>query len=96
MPDDHQYFGDPMITRLMTAFTALAGELMVTRAACWRLQRALENAGALPPGAAEELAADPDYLAWLGREQDELPGFVMAPFVDPDLSRRARESMGSA
>lgn len=88
----HQYFSDPVITRLMTAFTALAGELMVTRAANWRLQRALENAGVLAPGAMEELGTDPDYLAWLGREQNEFPGFVMAPFVEPNLSERAEQA----
>lgn len=87
MHDDHQYFSDPMITRLMTAFTALAGELMATRATCWRLQRALEKAGALAPGAVEELGTDPEYLAWLGREQNEFPGFVMAPLVEPNLSQ---------
>lgn len=89
---NHQYFSDPMITRMMTAFTALAGELMVVRANCWRLQRALENAGVLVPGAVEELGTDPDYLAWLGREQSAFAGSVVAPFVEPNLSERAEQA----
>ncbi|MGH3756451.1 hypothetical protein [Actinophytocola sp.] len=96
MPDNHQYFGDPMITRLMTAFTALAGELMVTRAANWRLQRALENAGVLVPGAVEDLGTDPDYQAWLAKEPAAFSSFVMAPFVEPNLSLTAEQAQASA
>lgn len=96
MSDDHQYFSDPMITRLMTAFTALAGELMVTRAANWRLQRALENADVLVPGAVEDLGTDPDYQAWLAQEQAAFTGFVFAPFVEPNLSLTAEQARASA
>ena len=76
---DLTYAKDPLVARLLEMVVALGGEVFLLRAEAERLRRALAERGTVDEAALDAVAADPDFRAWLAREQTEFTRHIFDP-----------------
>jgi hypothetical protein len=76
-----QFLHDVSTDHLVGAVYALSAELWVLRDRQLRLERILEAAGAMPPGAVENLGDTPEQAASLAREAERFAGRILGELI---------------
>jgi hypothetical protein len=86
MPNRHQYFGDPAVSRLMGTVLALSGELFVAKAEVELLKRTLIAHGVLADDAFDQVNESAEMQGYLVAERDQYAQHLFEPIRQPDLS----------
>lgn len=86
MPNRHQYFSDPAVSRLMGTVMALSGELFVAKAEIELLKRALTARGIVTDDVLDEVHDSAEMQGYLVAERNQYAQHLFDPIRQPDLA----------
>jgi hypothetical protein len=86
VPNRHQYFSDPAVSRLMGTVLALSGELFVAKAEIELLKRTLIARGIVTDDAFDLVNESSEMQGYLVAERTQYAQHLLEPIRQPDLS----------